>query len=199
MPRTFLHLRPGLCALLLVALLAGCGSPSPKTGPNLAASSHHSGLTCAPFARELSGIALYGDAATWWNGASGRYDRANRPSVGSVLVFQRSSRLASGHVSVVSRVLSPRQIHVIQANWVPDELDEDQLIIDVSERNDWTQVRVWYPPINQMGSGVYATYGFVLPPRPATHDELARAIPAAVRFATENSGRSAPRARLAGG
>ena len=184
--------------LLLAAALSACASSTPHTGPNLAASAHYPGLTCVPFARELSGIALYGDADTWWDGAEGHYARANRPEVGSVLVLQRSDRLPTGHVAVVSRVLTPRQVLVIQANWVPGELDQDQLVIDVSDRNDWTAVRIWYPPVNQMGIHVYPAYGFILPPQPATHEQLVRATPPAVRFALISDGRRPPRARLYG-
>ena len=168
--------------MLLVPLLAGCAGANPSLGPNLAATSRHPGLSCAPFARELSGIALYGDAADWWRGADGRYARTHTPQVGSVLVFRREPRLASGHVSVVSGLVGPRQIHVIEANWVPGELDQDQLVVDVSSANDWSEVRVWYPLINAMGSHAYPTYGFILPPEPISHDTLARnAEPAARR------------------
>ncbi|HET9019086.1 MAG TPA: CHAP domain-containing protein, partial [Acetobacteraceae bacterium] len=104
----------------------------------------------------------------------------DRPAVGSVLVFRRSSRLPSGHVSVVSRLLDARRVLVIQANWVHGEMDEDQLVVDVSRRNDWSEVRVWYPPTGQLGSHVYATYGFIVPAMSLTHDALMRrAIPAA--------------------
>jgi surface antigen len=167
--------------VLLALSLAACGgSPRPHTGPNLAAAHSYGGLTCAPFARELTGLQLSGDAADWWGQASGRYARVSRPEVGGVLVFRRSSRLPYGHVSVVSRVLDDRHIHVIQANWMPDELDEDQLVVDVSQGNDWSEVRVWYPPADQIGSHAYATFGFIVPPRPFGHDALAgRAEPAA--------------------
>jgi len=165
--------------LLLALFVAACGS-QPRTGPNLAASYEYPGITCAPFARALTGIALRGDAADWWGQASGRYARTGQPTVGGVLVFQRAGRLPSGHVSVVSRVLDERHIDVIQANWVPGQLDEDQLIVDVSARNDWSAVRVWYPPGNQLGTHVYTTYGFIVPPAPLGHDALAqRAEPAA--------------------
>ena len=187
-----------LLPLLATTMLSACAS-SPPTGPNLAAASRHPGLTCAPFARELSGIALYGDADTWWDGAAGRYPRANQPVVGGVLVLRRSNRLPTGHVAVVSRLLTPRQILVIEANWVPGELDEDQLAVDVSERNDWSAVRFWYPPINALGSHAYPAYGFILPPQPATHEELARATGPAVRYAIDSHGRQPPRARLFGG
>jgi surface antigen len=188
-----------LLAPLLAAVLSACASSSPPTGPNLAASSRHPGLTCAPFARELSGIALYGDADTWWDGAAGRYDRASHPTVGSVLVLRRSGRLPSGHVAVVSRLLTPLQVLVIEANWVPGELDEDQLVVDVSERNDWSSVRVWYPPINQLGSFPYPAFGFILPPQPATHEQLVRAVEPAAYYAIDSRGRQPPRARLIGG
>ena len=172
-------------AILLLALaLAGCATHE-RTGPNLAAAhGGYSGLTCAPFARRLTGLALRGDAADWWGEASGRYARQGRPAVGSVLVFRRAPRLPSGHVSVVSRVLDGRHIHVIQANWVHDELDEDQLVVDVSPRNDWTAVRVWYPPGDQLGTHDYATFGFIVPPAPLGHDALASGAEPAARAVT---------------
>ena len=188
--------------LFLAVFLTACGSSRPPTPAVANASGNSSrvpGLTCAPFARELSGIALYGDAATWWDGASGKYKRGDKPVVGSVLVFQRSSRLPSGHVAVVSRILTPRQVQVIQANWVPNELEQDQLVVDVSASNDWSEVRVWYPPTNQLGSHTYAAYGFVLPPRPATHEELASAAQPAAVYAISSRGRQPPRARTFGG
>ena len=110
--------------LLLALALAACGTHE-RTGPNLAATYSYRGLTCAPFARQLTGLRLAGDAADWWGEASGRYARTSQPEVGGVLVFRRGARLSSGHVSVVSQVLDARHIHVIQANWVPGELDED--------------------------------------------------------------------------
>ncbi len=174
-------------ALLLAGGVAACASTHPVMGPNLAAASRHPGVTCAPFARELSGIALYGDAYTWWAAAAGRYGRSAQPQVGAVLVLRRSSRLPSGHVAVVSRVLAPRQVLVIQANWVPDELTEDQLAIDVSPRNDWTEVRMWWPPSDRLGIHAYLAYGFVLPPTPTTHEVLRRAARPAAQLALNDA------------
>jgi surface antigen len=171
-------------SVLALALLLGACASHPRTGPNLAATREYRGLSCAPFARALTGLALAGDAADWWGEASGRYARTATPAVGGLLVFPRQPRLPSGHVSVVSRVLDERHIHVIQANWVPDQLDEDQLVVDVSERNDWTEVRVWYPPTNQMGTHEYGTYGFIVPPAPLGHEALAARAEPAARAAT---------------
>lgn len=198
MGRNLLLLLRSLLPLLLAAGLAACGSPTPEAslpGPPMGASSRHPGINCAPFARELSGLPLYGEADSWWRQAAGRYDRGSEPVPGAVLVFRRSARLAAGHVAVVSRVLGARQIHVTQANWIPGEVDQDQLVIDVSERNDWSAVRVWYTPEHHMGGFAYATYGFIVPPRPARHDDLARATEPAARYAMDTSGRPPPRAR----
>ena len=169
-----------LVCLALLVLLAACAGPAPRTGPNLAYARRYPGISCAPFAREVVGVRLSGDAAAWWDEAAGRYRRSDWPAVGSVLVFRRSSRLPSGHVSVVSRLLDARRVLVIQANWVHGEMDEDQLVVDVSRRNDWSEVRVWYPPTGQLGTHVYATYGFIVPALSLTHDALLRrAVPAA--------------------
>lgn len=170
-------LRLGWLAVLLA--LAACGG-KPQTGPNLAATYDYPGLTCVPFARALTGVKLAGNGADWWAASDGRYAHSHTPQTGSILVFRRAPRLPDGHVSVVSDVLDGRHIHVIQANWVPGQLDLDQLAVDVSEHNDWTSVRVWYPPSNQLGTHVYATFGFILPPAPRSHDALAQgAVPAA--------------------
>ena len=183
----------------LLALLAGCGSSSRQAGLGAGGPSLKvPGINCAPFARELSGIALYGEAEAWWHSAAGRYVRSEQPVPGGVLVFKRTSRLRSGHVSVVTRVVSARQILVTQANWVPGHVDEDQLVVDLSDGNDWSQVRVWYPPTGTLGTNIYPAHGFIHPRRPATRAELARATPVAARYAMDNRGRPAPRARIDG-
>ena len=60
------------------------------------------------------------------------------------------------------------------------------------------EVRVWYPPVEQLGKTAYPAHGFIHPRRPATYAELARAIPAAARYALDTAGRPAPRARIDG-
>lgn len=164
-----------MLSLLVAGLLSACaGSPDRDR--------FYAGLSCAPFARELTGLQLHGAAAGWWDAAAGRYDRTSAPQVGSVLVFRSSPRVPSGHVSVVSRVRGPRRIDVIGANWMPGELERDQPVIDVSAANDWSLVRVWYPPTGQLGTHPYPTYGFILSPEPLGHDALANAAgPAATR------------------
>jgi surface antigen len=187
-----------LALLALPALLAACAS-GPSSGPLMGAETYHPGLQCEPFARELSGIALYGDAATWWSQAAGHYRRDDRPIVGAVLVLGRQSRLPYGHVAVVSRLVDARHVEVTQANWEPGVVDRDQLVVDVSPDNDWTQVRVWWPPTRTLGAHPYAADGFILPQRPATHDELARAVEPAARFGLDTTGRPPPRARVVAG
>jgi surface antigen len=166
--------------MLFLGAFVSCAGPAARLGPNLAAAHRYPGLDCAPFARALTGVALTGNAAVWWEEADGLYQRTRWPAVGAILVLQPSARLPAGHVAVVSRLLDRRRIHVIQANWVPGELDQDQLVVDVSPGGDWGAVRVWYPPTGQLGSHTYPVLGFILPETLLTHDVLwRRAAPAA--------------------
>jgi CHAP domain len=165
----------GLCAL------SACGS-----GGEARMGDYVGGNTpveCAPFARALTGVQLRGDSEDWWQQAAGRYQRTASPAVGSILVLRRSGRLPDGHVAVVTRLLSGRQVLVTQANWVHHRVTEDQPVIDVSPGNDWTVVRLWWPPSGQMGITDYAVVGFILPDRPASHDQLIAETPRAVRLA----------------
>jgi len=164
------HARAILPFLLLLTL-AACGSSggSGQVGDYVGGSVR---LECAPFARALSGVRLSGAAADWWWQAEGRYSRSYTPRVGSVLVLSRSSRLRSGHVSVVTRVLSSREVLVTQANWVRDRVTADQPVIDVSPDNDWSMVRIWWPPSGQMGISDYPAHGFIHADRPKSRDEL---------------------------
>ena len=188
-----------LALLALPALLEACASGT-ATGPYVAGETYHPGLQCAPFANQLSGIALYGDAATWWRKAAGRYRRSHRPEVGAVLVMGYQPRLPYGHVAVVSRLIDLRHLDVMQANWEPGMVDRDQLVVDVSPRNDWSRVLVWWPPTNTLGVTTYRVRGFILPPGPATHAQLARAVAQAARLGMITVGRPPPTARrYAGG
>jgi surface antigen len=121
---------------------------------------------CATFARMFSGIQIFGDAWTWWNQALGKYSTGAAPQTGSVLVFKRSGVMHDGHVAVVSRVLTDRIIQVTHANWsIIDggrgKVEKDVTVVDVSPKGDWSQVKVWYDPIRDLGNSVYPTYGFI--------------------------------------
>jgi len=149
--------------LLSLLLLAACGG-TPR-GPVLGAAALREPVTCVPYARARSGVDLRGNAWEWWYAAAGLYERGHAPRPGSVLVFARAGRLRDGHLSVVTRVLSAREIRVDHANWASGSLKgritRDQPVLDVSPGNDWSLVRVWYPPIGGYGSTVYPAEGFV--------------------------------------
>lgn len=121
-------------------------------------------LQCVPYARKLSKIALRGNAWTWWQKAKGRYERGSVPQPGAVLVFSKSRRLRLGHLAVVAEVINSREIIVHQANWLNQgQIHRYTPVRDVSENNDWSEVRVWYTPGRVYGSRNYAAYGFIYP------------------------------------
>ncbi|MFZ1414830.1 MAG: CHAP domain-containing protein [Defluviicoccus sp.] len=141
-------------------------------------------MQCAPFARAVSGVQLRGAAADWWQLSKGRYERGQTPAVGSVLVFRRTARLSDGHVAVVSRVVSDRRILVTHANWVRHQVSENVPVIDVSAGNDWTRVRVWWPPAGQIGATEYATFGFIAADDPPGRDQIAANAQQLIKSAT---------------
>ena len=130
-------------------------------------------LECVPYARQVSGIELHGDAADWWEQAEGRYARGTSPAPGGVLVFRRTARLRHGHVSVVSEVVSDREIRVSHANWVRGRIGRDEAVVDVSAAGDWSVVRVWWAPSGSLGATAYPAYGFVGPSGASGTDRVA--------------------------
>ena len=165
-----------LAALVGVALsVAGCalfddGDPGPVNRHGFGASPRvvTSGppQQCVPYARTRSGVGIWGDAWTWWTKAAGRFDRSHQPRPGAVMVLVGYSGSESGHVAVVRRVLNSREIVVDHANWLNHgEVSLDNPVMDVSDSNDWSQVRVWYTPGRHYGGRVYPVAGFILPSR----------------------------------
>ena len=147
-------------------LTAICVSAALASGVGFAPSANAQGLQCAQFARLFTGIQIFGNAATWWGQAMGRYARGFTPESGSVLVFRASGIMRDGHVAVVSHVLTDRIIQVTHANWSVisghrGQVEKDVTVVDVSPDGDWSQVKVWYDPSHNLGNTVYPTYGFI--------------------------------------
>lgn len=121
-------------------------------------------LQCVPYAREVSGIAIHGNAATWWDQADGRYARGPDPREGAVLAFRPTGAMPLGHVAVVDTVIDDRRILLNHANWSgPGLIEEGALAIDVSPAGDWSEVRVWFAPSQSLGSRENPTFGFIYP------------------------------------
>lgn len=140
---------------------------------------------CVPFAREASGIQIYGDAWTWWDQAKGKYRRGHEPKVGAVIVFAKTARLPLGHVGVISRIVDSRVAMITQANWSKIDgerghAEQDVTLFDVSRDNDWSEVRVWYRGMDGLGSSTYPIYGFIYgTPANDAPDSVRQAHPAA--------------------
>ena len=121
---------------------------------------------CVPFAREASGIQIFGDAWSWWDQADGRYRRGHSPREGAVIVFAKNGRLPLGHVAVVSRVVEDRVVMLTHANWSRQNgerghTEQDVTLFDVSADNDWSEVKVWFRDNNGLGSSTYPVRGFI--------------------------------------
>lgn len=125
-------------------------------------------LQCVPYARQVSGIQIYGDAHSWWQQAQGHYARGNRPAIGAVMAFKPHGSMQLGHVAAVSKIVDSRRVLLDHANWSPvngrrGQIERNVLAEDVSVGNDWSEVRVWYAPIGGLGSTHYPVNGFIYP------------------------------------
>jgi hypothetical protein len=174
--------RAAALALLALAVTACATAPHPAMAPTAApprpersllefdpalaprVADPNARLQCVPYARGASGVQIFGNANTWWAQAAGRYPRSNAPAVGSVFVMRGYRDPSRGHVAVVTRVESQRVIRVDHANWLNGgEITVDVPVIDVSQNNDWTEVRVWHVIGNHWGGRIYEAEGFIHP------------------------------------
>ena len=163
---------------MVAAVLAGCAGIA-AAGPVRAAAADDFAvdgggsdapnapyLQCVPYARQVSGIRIFGDAHTWWEQAAGRYARGSRPRVGAVMSFKAFGGSRLGHVAAVSRIVDSRTVLIRHANWSPingrrGQIEDDVRVVDVSEANDWSEVRVWYAPIQALGTTRWPLNGFI--------------------------------------
>jgi surface antigen len=165
---------PGkLAAVALLGFgLAGCASsdvmdysqhPMPhEHGQARVENDGQTPLQCVPYARDHSAIKIYGDAYTWWDKAAGKYQRGALPEPGAVMVLNNYAGAQRGHVAVVRRVVSPREIRVDHANWLDDgSIYVNDPVEDVSSENDWSAVRVYNLKTGGWGGKVYPVQGFI--------------------------------------
>jgi surface antigen len=161
-----------LAAIALLAFsLEGCASqvmdysqsPMPRErGQTIVENDSHKPLQCVPYARDHSGIKIYGDAYTWWNKAAGKYPRTALPEPGAVMVLNNYAGETHGHVAVVRRLVSPREIRVDHANWLNDgAIYVNDPVEDVSSGNDWSVVRVYNLKTGNWGGRLYPVQGFI--------------------------------------
>lgn len=124
-------------------------------------------LECVPYARTTSGIQLYGDAWTWWGQARSRYATGSTPRVGAVMAIKPFNNSKLGHVATVSRLVDSRTVLLSHANWsVPGAVERNVTALDVSPNNDWSEVRIWYGPSQNLGTTHWPVSGFIYNARP---------------------------------
>ncbi len=161
-----------------LAPIAFARLPDAAYEPSARVTNGRARLQCVPFARHESGVELYGNANTWWTQATGRYETAQAPNEGAVLVLRGYADPNRGHVAVVREIVSPRLIVVDHANWLNGgEITRDVPIRDVSAAGDWSEVQVWHVPGRHWGARTYNVQGFILNLLAQTRAEAASAAP----------------------
>lgn len=124
---------------------------------------------CAPFARMISGIKIFGNAGTWWSQAAGKFARGHMPKPGAVMAFIPTAKMRIGHVAMVSKIVGAREVLLTHANWSRrGRVETDVRAVDVSPAGDWSQVKVWYA--GAMGTSTYPVKGFIYDTKPGADD-----------------------------
>jgi surface antigen len=146
-----------MAAMVMVSLTLGAAPAAASDGQS---------WQCATYARFFSGVQLFGRAAGWWQQAVGKYAQGTAPKLGSVMVMKATGVMRSGHVATVSRIVSDRVIKVTHANWSRinghrGQIERDVDVVDVSEKGDWSKVKVWYASLKGIGTTAYPVYGFI--------------------------------------
>jgi surface antigen len=121
---------------------------------------------CVAYAREATGVAIRGNANTWWSQADGKYARGKAPKPGAILAFKSMRGMPMGHVAVVAKVIGDRELLLDHANWSRrGKVERGVRAVDVSPEGDWSQVRVWFAGIGDLGKRTNPTSGFIYPDR----------------------------------
>ena len=140
-----------MLAALLLAIL-----------PASVAAHHTDYLQCVPFARDATGIRIFGDAHTWWEKAKGRYGRGFKPRPGAIMAMRPAGNSRLGHVAAVSKIIDERTVLISHANWSgPGVIERNVKAVDVSPAGDWSKVRVWHGPSGKLGQRHWPTFGFI--------------------------------------
>lgn len=139
------------------------------------------GLQCVPYARALTGVEIRGDAHTWWGQAEGRYQRGTAPKVGAIMSFRPFGNMRLGHVAAVRKIVDKRTLIISHANWSAIDggrghIEEDVRVVDASEANDWSRVRVWYTPNAALGTTEWPLNGFIYPAKTRSSGDGKKAV-----------------------
>ena len=91
--------------------------------------------------------------------------------------FRPYGRMELGHVAAVSRIIDSRNVLLRHANWSEidgrrGQIEDNVRAVDVSPDNDWSQVRVWYAPIGNLGTTAWPVNGFIYPDKPGKSERL---------------------------
>jgi surface antigen len=117
---------------------------------------------CVPYARLMSGVEIRGNAHTWWGQAAGKYERGREPRVGAVMSMRPHGGSRLGHVAVVSRIVSDREVLLDHANWSRrGRIERGVRAVDVSANGDWSRVKIWFASLRDLGKTSYPVNGFI--------------------------------------
>ena len=154
------------CAACPGAALADASGDSADSAQRRAARELPPYLQCVPYARERSGVQIYGDARTWWDQADGPLQARQPPTRRRGDGVSPARQHAPRPCRRGRRVIDSRTVLLDHANWSPidgrrGQIERGVKAVDVSPANDWSEVRVWYAPLQDLGTTAWPVAGFI--------------------------------------
>ena len=143
------------------AAKAAAGRQQARASGRHAAQAPQRRVQCVQYVLANSSFRVRGNARDWWRNAAGIHARGGAPEQGSVLSFRAVRSMPLGHVALVSRVVSSREVLIDHSNWSRGAITRGASVVDVSPNNDWTAVRVALKPGSTVYGSIYPTDGFI--------------------------------------
>jgi hypothetical protein len=105
-----------------------------------------------------------------------------------------------GHVAAVRRIVDKRTLIISHANWSTinggrGHIEEDVRVVDASEANDWSRVRVWYTPNAALGTTEWPLNGFIYPAKTRSWGDGKQAVVSLLGYVPK--GASTPKPTIA--
>ena len=108
------------------------------------------------------------------------------------MAFRPHGNMRLGHVAAVRRIVDKRTLIISHANWSTIDggrghIEEDVRVVDASEANDWSRVRVWYTPNAALGGTEWPLNGFIYPTKTRSAGDGKKAVVTLLGYAPKGA------------
>jgi hypothetical protein len=98
-----------------------------------------------------------------------------------VMAFKPFGGMRLGHVAAVRKIIDKRTVLVSHANWSTinggrGHIEDNVRVVDVSQDGDWSEVRVWFDALGDLGTTHWPLNGFIYPTKTRSDRDVRLAV-----------------------